>query len=117
MLAEGVDLIDRCARGQQQLVELDGVLKSDIRIEGQLEQRRPAAGDEEENEGVFACLAQKRERGACGGKRFLIRQGMAALKVTEPPIALGGQLIAGADTAQSFAALHALQQNLEHGAG
>jgi hypothetical protein len=42
---------------------------------------------------------------------------MAALKVAEAPVALFGQLVGTADAAQALAALHAVQQGIEHGAG
>ena len=64
MLAESIDLIDRRARRQQQSVERDGVLERDVRIEGQIEHGRAAAGDEEEDEGILAvpCAAEPARR-------------------------------------------------------
>ena len=42
---------------------------------------------------------------------------MAALEVAESPVAALGKLARAADAAHTLAALHAIKQNLEHGAG
>ena len=53
VLAQGVDLVDGRAGGEQQLMKGDGVVERDLRVEGQVEHGRAAAGDEEEDR---ACL-------------------------------------------------------------
>ena len=74
MLAECVDLVDGRARGKQQLVEGNGFLEGDVRVERKVEHGRAAAGDEEKNQRVFAGFAQKRERGAGGGEGVFVGQ-------------------------------------------
>ena len=50
-------------------------------------------------------------------KESSLGSGMAALEVAEAPVALLGQLVGAADAAQALAALHAVEQRIEHGAG
>ncbi len=83
VLAQGVDFADGRARSQQGLVEGHGVFEAELRVEGQVEHGRAAAGDEEEDEGIFAGLFEQRERGAGGGEGVLVGQRMAALEVAE----------------------------------
>ena len=65
----------------------------------------------------FLALRSRRERGAGSGEGVLVGQRMAALEVAEAPVAGGGQLVGTTDAAQALAALHAIEQDLEHGAG
>ena len=50
-------------------------------------------------------------------KESSLGSGMAALEVAEAPVAVFGKLVGAADAAQALAALHAVEQRLEHGAG
>ena len=43
--------------------------------------------------------------------------GMAAFKVAETPVAFFRQVLGAADATQALAALHAVEQDFEHGAG
>ena len=56
MLAQGVDFADGRAGGQQQLMEGDGVVERDLRVQRQIEHGRAAAGDEEEDQRVFSAF-------------------------------------------------------------
>ena len=99
------------------LMEGDGVVERDARVQGQIEHGRAAAGDEEEDQGLFVGPAQHGQRGAGGGEGGFIGRGMAALEVAEAPTAFFGKLVGAADAAQPFAAAHAAEQNLQHGRG
>ena len=115
--AQRVDLVDGCARADEGFVEGDGIVKPDLRIEGQVKHGGAAAGDEEEDQGISLRLLQHGKSSAGCGKRFLIWQRVAAFEVAEPPVALLRQVLCAADAAQTFAALHAIEQNFEHRAG
>ena len=65
---------------------------------------------------LFAFL-QHGEGGTRGGERLLVRQRVTAFEVAESPVALFRQVLGAADAAQAFAALHAVEQDFEHGAG
>src|ERR1700733_5253936 len=116
MLAKGVQLIDGSSRGKQQLVKDDCLFESDLGIEGQVEDGRAATGDEKENKRVLTGFAQEGQRGARSGEGVLVRERMAAFEVTDAPVADRWYLVGAADAAQAFAALHAIEQHLEHGA-
>jgi hypothetical protein len=98
-------------------MEGDGVIERDTRVQRQVEHGRAAAGDEEEDQRVFAGFLEHRERGPGCGKRLFVGQRMAAFKVAKTPVALFGELAGAADAAHSLAALDAIEQNLEHGRG
>ena len=117
MLAQRIDLADGRTGSQQQLVEGDGIVERDLRVQRKVEHGRSAAGDEEEDERIFLCLLQQRQRGAGGGKGVLVGHRMAALKVAKAPVARLGQLVGAADAAQSLATLHAVEQRIQHGPG
>jgi len=59
VLAQGVHLLDRRTRGEQQSVKVDGIFQGNLRVEGQVEHGRSATRDEKEDQGVFLGLAQK----------------------------------------------------------
>jgi hypothetical protein len=90
VLAQSVDLADRRARGQQQLVEGDGVVERDLRVQRQVEHGRTAAGDEKEDQRVFAGLLEHGQRGAGRGEGVFVGQRVAALEVAKAPVALLG---------------------------
>ena len=117
MLADDVDLGNGRAAGDEGLVKDHGVFEGDVGVEGEIEERGGSAGYEEEDQGVFAGLAQKRERGAGGGEGAFAGQGMATLEIADAPVALAGNLIGAADAAQALAALHAAEKRVEHGRG
>ena len=94
-----------------------GIVEGDLRVEGQVEDGRTAAGDEEEDERIFLGFFEQGECGAGGGEGIFIGQRVAALKVAEAPVALLGNLVVAADAAQALAALHAVEEGIEHGAG
>ena len=89
----------------------------DLRVQRQIEHGRAAAGDEKEDQRVLLRLFQHGQRRARRGKRVLIGQRVAALKIANPPVALFGQVIRATDAAQSLAPLHAVQQDFKHGPG
>ena len=64
-------------------MEGDGVVEGDLRVQRQIEHGRAAAGDEKEDQRVFAGLAEHGQGGAGGGKGLLVGHRMAALKVAE----------------------------------
>ena len=99
------------------LVEGTRVFERDLRVERQVEHGRAAAGDEEEDEGIFAGFAEQGERGAGGGEGVFVGHRVTALEVAEAPVALAGHLVGATDAAQALAALHAIEQGVEHGAG
>ena len=117
VLAQSVDLADRGARGQQQLMEGDGVVERNPRVQRQIEHGRAAAGDEKEDQRVLLGLL---EHGQCGpgrGEGLLVGQRVATLKVAKAPVAGFGKLVGAADAAQALAALHAVEQHIKHGPG
>ena len=84
---------------------------------GQVEHGGTAAGDEEEDERIFFGFLEQGEGGTGGGEGIFIGQRVAALKVAEAPVATLGNLVVTTDAAQAFAALHAVEKGIEHGAG
>src|SRR5436305_14025802 len=93
------------------------VFERDLRVYGQIKHRRAAAGDEKEDQRIFFCFLEKRERGTCCRERVFIRQRVAAFKIANAPVALFGNVYATADTPQTLAALHAVEKDIEHGNG
>ena len=98
-------------------MEDDGVVKRDARVQRQIEEGRAAPGDEEEDERVFAGLAQHGQRGSGRGEGVFVGRRVAALEVAEAPVAALGELVGAADAAQAIAAVHATEQHIEHRAG
>jgi hypothetical protein len=117
MLAQGIDLADGRARGEQQLMEDDGVIERDARVQRQVEEGRASARDEEEDERIFAGSAQHGQRGAGRGEGVFVGRRVAALEVAKAPTAAPGKLVGAADAAQAIAAAHATEQHFKHGAG
>ncbi len=117
MLAQRIDLADGRARGQQQLMEGDGLIERDLGVQRQVEHGRSAAGDEKEDQRIFFSFFQQRQRGAGRSEGVLVGQRVATLKVAKAPVAGFGQLVAAADAAHALAALHAVQQRIQHGPG
>lgn len=98
-------------------MEGSGVFEGDFRIERKVKHGRAATGDKEEDEGVFARLLEHGQRGTCGGEGIFIGERMSAFEVAEAPVPLVRQGRAAADAAKSFAALHAVEEDLKHGSG
>src|ERR1035441_10214242 len=98
-------------------MEGDGVVEGDVGVERQVKEGRATAGDEEEDEGVFAGSFEHGQGGAGGGEGFLVGHWVAALEVAKAPGAVRGKLVGAADAAQSVAALHAVEKHIEHGCG
>src|SRR5690348_7736597 len=74
MLAQRVDLRDGGSRGNERLMEGDGVRERDFRIEREIEECAAAAADEIDDERLFRCASQHAESAACCPERVLIRQ-------------------------------------------
>jgi len=117
VLAQRIDLADGRPRGQQQLMEGDGLIQRDLRVQRQVEHRRSAPGDEKENQRVFFRLLQQHQRGPGRGEGVFVGQRVAALEVAKTPVAGSGQLVRAADAAHALAAFHAVKQRIQHGPG
>ncbi len=84
---------------------------------GEIEDGRATAGNEEEDECIFAGFTKKGECRAGRREGVLVGNGMAAFKIAESPVTCCGRLVGTTDAAQAFAALHSRQQDLEHWSG
>ena len=59
----------------QRLVKRDGIFERDLRVEGQIEHGRAAAGDEEEDQRVFPGLLQQASAARAAAKESSLGSG------------------------------------------
>src|SRR5271166_564807 len=115
VFAHGVDFCDGCAGGNQRLVKGNRVIERDLRVKRQIEHRRPASADEEEDEGVLARVLEQPQRLTCSRQGILVGQRVATREVADAPRALPGDLGRGAYAAKRHFGRQAFQQGVEHG--
>ena len=65
----------------------------------------------------FFAFLSRASAARAAAKRIFVGQRVAAFEVAEAPVALFREVLGAADAAQALAALHAVEQDFEHGAG